>query len=135
MTVMCHPVPPAGSCRLITTQEKEWVFPGVSEMAGRMRAFDWPATGLGPPGNWPHNLQVAVGICLMSRFPMKVWWGPRLTVFYNDAYLPFLGKGKHPRALGRPAWEVAEIWDSLGPMTERICRSWKVTLPRSSSWS
>jgi PAS domain S-box-containing protein len=89
-------------------------------MADRMRAFDWSSTDLGPPGKWPKDLQAAVGICLMSRFPMKVWWGPRLTVFYNDAYRPFLGKAKHPAALGRSAWEAwPEIWDILGPMTER----------------
>jgi signal transduction histidine kinase/CheY-like chemotaxis protein len=51
---------------------------------------------------------------------MKVWWGPRLVMFYNDAYLPTLGKAKHPAALGHPAWEAwPEIWDVLGPVAER----------------
>jgi len=115
-----RPVRRGRSGDLAVTRERAWVFPGVSEMAGRMRAFDWSGTDLGPPGKWPKELQAAVGICLMSRFPMKVWWGPRLTVFYNDAYRPFLGKAKHPAALGRSAWEAwPEIWDILGPMTER----------------
>jgi len=105
---------------MASVQDLERVFPGSSEMAGRMRAFDWSGTGLGPPGAWPRPLQVAVGICLRSQFPMKVWWGPRLVMFYNDAYLPTLGKTKHPAALGHPAWEAwSEIWDLLGPVVER----------------
>src|SRR3712207_9559129 len=47
-------------------------------------------------------------------------WGPELTVFYNDAYLPLLGT-KHPAALGRPASAVwAEAWDDLGPLAEQV---------------
>ncbi|MDP9430595.1 MAG: ATP-binding protein [Actinomycetota bacterium] len=61
-----------------------------------------------------------MSICLSSRFPMLVWWGPQLTVFYNDAYLPLLGT-KHPAALGRPASAVwAEAWNDLGPLAEQV---------------
>ena len=93
------------------------LFPGDSEMAGRMRAFDWSATDLGPPAGWPGHLRLALSLCLTSRFPILIWWGPAFTVLYNDAYVPFLGPAKHPRVLGRPGREVwAEIWDTIGPM-------------------
>jgi signal transduction histidine kinase len=96
------------------------VFPGSSELAARMRAFDWSETPLGPPEGWPENLRTALGIILTSRFPMNLWWGPSLTLFYNDAYVSFLGK-KHPHALGRPGREAwAEIWDTIGPMIDRV---------------
>ena len=99
-------------------------------MAGRMRAFDWSETALGPPEWWPQNLRTAVGICLMSRFPMQVWWGERLAMFYNDAYISFLGKGKHPAVLGRSAWEAwPEIWQTIGPMIARAMTSGE------ASWS
>src|SRR5512135_169196 len=65
---------------------------------------------------WPQSLRTAVSVCLASRFPMLVWWGPQLIKIYNDAYLPILGD-KHPRALGCPGALVwPEIWDTIGPM-------------------
>lgn len=101
--------------------ELERIFPGDSEMARRMRVYDWAATPLGPPQLWPQNLHIALGICLSSLFPMHLWWGPSMTLFYNDAYISFLGPGKHPAVLGgsgRDAW--AEIWHTIGPMIEQV---------------
>src|SRR5689334_18920760 len=81
------------------------LFPGDSEMARRMRALDWSATDLSAPEEWPAHLRSAVQLCLTSRFPILLWWGPRFSILYNDAYIPFLGSAKHPRALGRPGEE------------------------------
>src|SRR4051812_22850435 len=89
-------------------------------MADRVRAHDWSATPLGPMDQWPQALRLAVGICLNSRFPMFVWWGPELINIYNDAYIPILGK-RHPSALGRPArssWD--DIWHVVGPQAEAV---------------
>lgn len=97
------------------------IFPGDSELAGRMRAFDWDSSELGDPRGWPTNLRVALQICLSSRFPMHVWWGPSLTLFYNDGYISFLGSQKHPAVLGRSGREAwAEIWPTIGPMIENV---------------
>ena len=104
------------------------LFPGESELARRMRAFDWSGSDLGPPGRWPANLRTAVSLCLTSRFPILIWWGPDLRVLYNDAYIPFLGRSKHPSSLGRPGREVwAEIWDTIGPMLEGVRRTGAAT--------
>ncbi|WP_165235406.1 ATP-binding protein [Aquisphaera insulae] len=108
--------------------DRERLFPGDSEMAGRMRAFDWPQTDVGPPEGWPENLRIAVSLCLTSRFPILLWWGPGLDVLYNDAYIPFLGEAKHPRALGLPGQEVwGEIWDLIGPMLEGVRATGRAT--------
>ena len=90
-------------------------------MGERMRAFDWSQTALGSAESWPQSLRTAVSICLNSRFPMILWWGPELTVLYNDPYIPILGE-KHPqRALGLPGAEVwAEVWPVIGPMLMRV---------------
>ncbi len=95
--------------------------PGTDDgMAARVRAHDWSSTPVGPAHGWPQSLQTALSICLSSRFPMHVWWGPELTVFYNDAYVPAMGD-KHPDALGRRASRVwAEAWSELGPMAESV---------------
>ena len=104
------------------------LFPGESELARRMRSFDWSDSDLGPPGRWPENLRTAVSLCLTSRFPILIWWGPDLNVLYNDAYIPFLGRAKHPSSLGRPGREVwAEIWDTIGPMLEGVRRTGAAT--------
>jgi len=92
-----------------------------SEMSDLVAATDWSAGPLGDPRTWPQSLRTAVGICLSSRFPILLWWGPELVMVYNDAYRPMLGQTKHPRALGAPGNEVwGEIWDVIGPVLEQV---------------
>jgi len=88
---------------------------------------DWSATALGSPGCWPLELRSILDVVLASRFPMVFWWGPELTQFYNDAYLPIIG-GKHPRALGQSASECwSEIWDVIGPQIDAVQRGGPAT--------
>ncbi|WP_436392334.1 SpoIIE family protein phosphatase [Amycolatopsis sp. MEPSY49] len=102
------------------------VFPGTSRMAARMRDFDWASSPLGEPAEWPASLTTAVRICLTSRFPMIVWWGPDLRFLYNDAYLPLLGT-KHP-ALDKPGALVwSEIWHIIGPMLDSVMTTGEAT--------
>ncbi|MEG3987981.1 ATP-binding protein [Microcoleus sp. S28C3] len=98
----------------------EQIFAGNSEMAMLMRSHDWSLSALGAVETWPQSLKTAIRIILGSRYPMFVWWGQQMTKFYNDAYIPVLGK-RHPQALGQPASRVwAEIWDTLGPQAEAV---------------
>lgn len=100
---------------------------GESEMAGRMRRLDWSQTALGPVEGWPQSLKTSVSICLASRFPIVMYWGPQYVVLYNDAYSTILGS-KHPWALGQPCrvcW--AEIWDTIGPMLYGVVNSGQAT--------
>lgn len=98
-----------------------------SEMAWRFRAFDWSATPLGAVETWPQSLRTAVGICLNSRFPMFVWWGPQFINIHNDAYSKILGK-RHPDALGQPARKIwAEIWADVGPQAEAVLEHGQAT--------
>ena len=85
-----------------------------------LRETDWAATPLGPIESWSPSLRIAVDICLSSRFPMFVWWGPSLINIYNDAYIPVLGK-RHPAAFGQPARQIwHEIWDVLSVDVEAV---------------
>ena len=100
---------------------------GGSAMAARVRAFDWASTPLGPIEAWPMSLLISVGICLNSRFPMFVWWGPELINLYNDGYVPVLG-ARHPAALGRPARDSwSEIWADVGPQADLVMQQGKAT--------
>lgn len=68
----------------------------VGGAMGRVIASkDWAKTSLGPIQNWSASLRTSVGICLESRFPMIVMWGPELAYIYNDACISHLGD-KHP---------------------------------------
>ncbi len=50
---------------------------------------------------------------------MFIWWGKDLINIYNDAYMAIVG-GKHPQALGQPAYEVwKEIWDQVEPRVDQ----------------
>jgi len=111
---------------LAVDPEMERLFPGDSELAGRMRRLNH--TDSGTPTAWPQNLRVAVSLCLTSRIPIVMYWGPRFTVLYNDAYTSFLGETKHPRFLGQPGRECwSEIWDTIGPMLEHVRRTGQAT--------
>ena len=93
-----------------------------SEMARRVREFDWSATPIGPRENWSASLNVTAELVLASGFPMAVRWGPDLVSIYNDAYCAILAD-KHPNALGQPLREVwSEIYDRLGPLNHAILR-------------
>jgi hypothetical protein len=88
-----------------------------SVMGNSVLAKDWAATPIGPPSSWPLGLRSAVVLCLSSRFPMMVLWGPDLIGIYNDGMRPVLGSVKHPDGLGAPAREVwSEIWEVIGPL-------------------
>src|SRR5262249_41913427 len=98
-------------------------FPGSSEMAALMRAFDWESVGLPPADRWPLSLKAVTRILLTSRYAMWMGWGPELRFTYNDAYAALTLCEKHPWALGRRESEVwAEIWNDHSRRVERVLR-------------
>jgi hypothetical protein len=106
-----------------TASRDQGCLAGGGRMGERMRAMDWSRTPLGPVKKWPSHLRSALSICLNSRFPIAIYWGPEFTLLYNDAYSSIPGD-KHPWALGRPAREAwTEIWGILGPWLEGVLSS------------
>ncbi len=100
---------------------------GGGEMGGRMRAYDWSRSPLGPPETWPQSLKTAIRIVLTSRYAMWMLWGPDLTFFCNDAYRPTLGV-KESWALGARSdrvWE--EIWPDIGPRIDHVLATGEAT--------
>jgi diguanylate cyclase (GGDEF)-like protein/PAS domain S-box-containing protein len=78
-----------------------------------MRTINWSANSLGHPDNWPQSLLSTISICLSTRFPIAIYWGPEFILLYNDAWIPLEGD-RHPEALGRPVSEVRpESWEFL----------------------
>ena len=100
---------------------------GGGEMGARMRSFDWTRTPLGPVAGWPQSLKTIVRVMLDSRYAMWMLWGPELTFFCNDAYLPTVGM-KRDWVLGARSdkvWE--EIWPDVGPRIQRVLEEGRAT--------
>ncbi|ORX86571.1 hypothetical protein K493DRAFT_268976 [Basidiobolus meristosporus CBS 931.73] len=91
---------------------------GGGIMGEMLRNYDWSSSPLGPVTKWPQSLLTAVSLCMASTLPMAVWWGPRFTIIYNDAYQGVAGQ-KHPSMFGKEGpvhW--AELWDDIGPLAD-----------------
>ena len=100
---------------------------GGGEMGARMRRLDWTKTPLGSPASWPQSLKTIVRVMLDSRYAMWMLWGPEITFFCNDAYLPTVGI-KQDWVLGSRAdkvWE--EIWADVGPRIDHVLRHGEAT--------
>jgi PAS domain S-box-containing protein len=96
------------------------LFAGGGEMGRRIREFDWARHPLGPLALWPQSLKTLVRVMLDSRYAMWMLWGPELTFFCNDAYLPTVGI-KRDWVLGARSdkvWE--EIWPDIGPRIRQV---------------
>ncbi|HEX4352503.1 MAG TPA: PAS domain-containing protein, partial [Polyangiales bacterium] len=99
------------------------------ETGALIRSIDWSKSSLGAPNDWPVALKITLGMMLHSRHPMFLWWGRELIQFYNDAYLPSFGQGKHPAAMGQAGeacwpeiWPI--IWPQIRDVMERGLPSW-----------
>ena len=82
---------------------------------------------LGAPELWPQSLKTIVRVMLDSRYAMWMLWGPELTFFCNDAYLPTVGI-KRDWVLGARSdkvWE--EIWPDIWPRIERVLEHGQAT--------
>jgi signal transduction histidine kinase len=105
---------------LMTKHETPSFLAGGGEMGARIRALDWTRTPLGDPWQWPQSLRTVVRVMLDSRYAMWMLWGPELTFFCNDAYLPTVGI-KREWVLGARSdrvWE--EIWPDIGPRIQQV---------------
>ena len=84
---------------------------GDSEMAGRIRSYNWPQTSLGPIEDWSETLLATTNLMLHSPFPTILSWGPEMVFLYNDSAISTLTE-KHPNALGALYCDVfREAWD------------------------
>jgi hypothetical protein len=93
---------------------------GGGDAGALIRSFDWKATPLGEPDDWPEALRTALTVCLNSAIPSAVYWGPEFHTLYNEAWAS-REAGQHPWAMGRPARESrGDIWDTLEPQFRSV---------------
>jgi CheY-like chemotaxis protein/signal transduction histidine kinase len=89
------------------------------EVAEQLAQVRWNTTDVGDPASWSPTLYNAVTQCLATPTPTQVWWGPSLTLIYNDAAISMIEQ--HPIALGRNVPEVeCERWRTIRTEVERV---------------
>ncbi|MEH3124600.1 sensor histidine kinase [Agrobacterium cavarae] len=105
---------------------------GEGRMGKLIAAYDWTSTSLGSLETWPAALRSVVELILGQRHAICVFWGPDLTLLYNDAYAPILG-AKEEGALGQPAAEIWwDVWNDIKPFVDQALSgegTWSEELP------
>ncbi len=95
------------------------LFDGGGEMGERIRRYDWSKTPLGPIEGWSEAFKTALRLCMASRLPAGIYWGPEHIFLYNNAHCANLGH-KHPHALGQPAAIVwPEVFGTIEPVMQK----------------
>ncbi|OCK84334.1 hypothetical protein K432DRAFT_422644 [Lepidopterella palustris CBS 459.81] len=69
-----------------------------------IRKFDWASTPVGPIETWSSHLRLMCLFTMAHPVASVLFWGPRMTMIYNEAALPLIGS-KHPHILGKPPTE------------------------------
>ena len=92
---------------------------GGGRTGGLIRVFDWSLTPLGSIESWPRSLRSIVQMMVQQRHAMCIFWGPALSMLYNDSYGPMLGK-REAGAMGRPFADVwADVWQDVKPFADQ----------------
>jgi len=56
-------------------------------------SYDWSASVLGDPAQWPQPLRTAADLMFNTPLPMLLAWGEQPLVLYNEAYAALAGPG------------------------------------------
>jgi hypothetical protein len=73
------------------------------------RSIDWSRTSLGPMRSWSSELRGIANLMMRDPRPSVLFYGPDLTMMYNEAYVEPLG-GIHP-CMGVSARDaLASVW-------------------------
>ena len=83
------------------------------------KEVDWAATELGPLRHWGPSLRFAANMVFADSRGACVYWGPRLTAFYNEAF-KVMAQSVHPFLMGG-SFDVAfpELRASIRPLFEK----------------
>ncbi|KLU38224.1 hypothetical protein AB595_04140 [Massilia sp. WF1] len=65
----------------------------TGQSARSSSSFDWSASRLGEPGQWPAPLRMAADLMFNLPLPALLVWGRGMTVLFNEAYGALAGPG------------------------------------------
>ncbi|MFL6672217.1 MAG: response regulator [Massilia sp.] len=67
--------------------------PTTGNPARAVACYDWSATRLGEPGQWPPPLRLATDLLLNTPLPMLLAWGADPVIVFNESYGALAGPG------------------------------------------
>ncbi|KAF2729271.1 hypothetical protein EJ04DRAFT_537938 [Polyplosphaeria fusca] len=83
------------------------------------RSIDWSKTPLGDMRTWAPQLRSVVNSMMRDKSPAVLFWGPEVTMVYNEAYIEIIG-GFHP-CMGVSARVAAkDYWLLFQPLVDYI---------------
>ncbi|KAL5606049.1 hypothetical protein BROUX41_006177 [Berkeleyomyces rouxiae] len=107
----CPEKPGTPAVMLRTSATLDWtrieLHAGIPAHIHLLWSIDWAQTALGPIDHWSSTLRTAANVVMSSAHPALLWWGPELTLLYNEAYGQFLGDS-HPEPLGQELDKIAD---------------------------
>ncbi|KAF3011382.1 hypothetical protein E8E14_009607 [Neopestalotiopsis sp. 37M] len=84
-----------------------------------VRHVDWNTSSIGPMATWPSELKQILRLMMADTEPRILYWGPKFTIIYNEAYIPLVG-AKHPSMQGKDAPNVfPEFWSYFDKLISR----------------
>ncbi|HVY83362.1 MAG TPA: PAS domain S-box protein [Steroidobacteraceae bacterium] len=90
-------------------------------VAAWLREKNWSRHVLGPPANWPRELQAAIQLLLSARVPAILFWGESRVQFFNDAFAATAEGAADATALAVPAAQGAlPLWRRHWPWIEGL---------------
>ncbi|CAN8103179.1 unnamed protein product [Discula destructiva] len=89
-----------------------------------VRSLDWGATSLGPMDQWSPEFRQIANLVMANPHPAALFWGPKLTTIYNEAYALDVAGNKHPTLMSTDFADFfEEIWEYCGPLFEECGRT------------
>lgn len=93
---------------------------GGGETGELIRNFNWAATSICAPDQWPAELRNALSLMLNAPIAMCIMWGKDLIQFYNDPFIPSFGQTRHPSAMGQPVKNTSQRWPVVEELFKRV---------------
>ncbi len=108
--------------------------PKTGRVSDLIRANDWSRTSLGPIAMWPRTLKTALSICLSSRYPTTLYWGPEFLTFSQRHFLRPCERHSSPNIVGRPGSEGPTDWGRLFLILNGVLKTGDTHVLRDSLW-
>lgn len=88
------------------------------------RSVNWEKTPLGAMESWSPEFRQTVNLVMNNPHPASLFWGPDLTMIYNEAYAAEVAGHKHPSLMGTGfSGPFSELWDAVAPVFAECART------------
>jgi PAS domain S-box-containing protein len=102
-------------------EKRSFFLPDHQETGKIAQNIDWSNHPLGPAEDWCPCLKITLSSLFNTKHAVCLFWSEENYFFYNDAYIPVMGKNKHPEAMGMRGKDVwREVWNLIHPQIQDV---------------